>query len=92
MTHRMNTTEANAPIPGHRAARNALTDAKTPPEVQKAARDLLGYTDPIGWKRKDTQKSGLDRAIDIAASVALIAATVGVIVMVIYVMTLPVVM
>jgi hypothetical protein len=87
MTARMNTTEANAP--GHIAARNALTDAKTSAEVQKAARDLLAYTDPIGWP---PQRNDYARAIDIAASVALIAAAIGVVVMVIYVMTLPVVL
>jgi hypothetical protein len=97
MTERLNTTEASAAshcyditngrpyVPGAIAARNCLTDPKSSPESRKAARELLGYTDPMGWPTEAEQS----RTADILASAALIAVTLGVTGLVVYVLTLP---
>ncbi len=45
MNTRMNTTEANAP--GHTAARNAMTDAKTSAEIRRIAADMVGDVEPL---------------------------------------------
>ena len=75
-------------IPGEVAARNALSDAKTHPDARKAARDVLGYTDPLGWDATPAE-SRWTRWIDAAASAVLIAAVLGVTALVVYILTLP---
>lgn len=75
-------------IPGATAALNALSDVKTTPEGRSHARDLLGWTDPLGWDATPTESRWAKR-IDIAASVALIVAVAGVIGLIGYVMMLP---